>query len=109
ASWSATASASVGALPPTRSARTLRPLMGGQFNSRQRVKFEISIRPKRNDVLWQGRQKQHDTNTEKDDIFEQEFTGEVPRYWVRGHAPFDDTRCREEKRPCNRKGTNSHQ
>jgi len=26
--------------------------------------------------------KQHDTNTQKDDIFVQEFSGKVPRYWV---------------------------
>ena len=56
-----------------------------------------------------GCQKQHDTNTKKDDIFVQELPVEVPRYWVGGYAPFDDTGCREEKRPRNRKRTNSHQ
>ena len=48
-------------------------------------------------------------NTKKNDVFEQELPGEVPRYRVRGYAPFDDTGCREEKRPRNRKRTNSHQ
>jgi hypothetical protein len=34
--------------------------------------------------------KQDDTNTKKDDIFLQEFPGEVSRYWVCGYAQFDD-------------------
>ena len=67
------------------------------------------IRPKRDDSLWQRRQKQDNTNTKKDDVFVQEFPGKVPRYWVGGYTPFDDTGCREEKRPRNRKRTNSHQ
>jgi hypothetical protein len=51
---------------------------------RQLVEFKISIRPKRDDFLWKGCQKQHDANTKKNDVFVQEFAGEIPRYWVRG-------------------------
>jgi hypothetical protein len=84
-------------------------LLAKRHSSSRCANTETSIRPKRDDFLWQGCQKQHDTNTKKDDIFVQEFPGEVPRYWVCGYAPFDDTGCREEKRPRNRKRTNSHQ
>src|SRR5215469_3659074 len=59
--------------------------------------------------LWQRRQEQDDTNTEKDDVFVQEFPGKVPGYRVCAQTPFHHAGCREEERPRNRKRTNSHQ
>src|SRR5882724_3799179 len=59
--------------------------------------------------LRQRREEQHSADTQQDDVLEYELAGQIPGDRIGRQTPFDDTRRREEERPCDGKSDHPHQ